>query len=72
MPRCRRIASRSHCFPDGNKRVALAIIDVFLQLNGFELNASEADAASTILALAAGDLTEDELADWITANSAKR
>jgi death-on-curing protein len=64
--------ARGHCFPDGNKRIALAVIDVFLQLNAHELTASEPDAASTILALAAGDLTEDELAAWIEANTQAR
>ena len=63
--------ARGHCFPDGNKRVALAIVDVFLQLNGMELTADELDAASTIQSLAAGELTEDQLAEWIAANSAK-
>lgn len=57
--------AKNHCFPDGNKRVALAIIDVFLQLNGYELIASEEDAALTILSLAAGQITELDLADWI-------
>lgn len=61
--------ARGHCFPDGNKRVALAIIDVFLRMNGLELTAAETDAVDTILALAAGELTEEALADWITANS---
>ena len=62
--------ARGHCFHDGNKRVALAIIDVFLRMNGMELTADELDAVSTIQSLAAGDLTEDQLAEWITANSA--
>lgn len=57
--------ARGHCFPDGNKRIALAIIDVFLLLNGLELNAEEPDAADTIQALAAGEITEDALAEWI-------
>jgi len=61
---------RGHCFPDGNKRVALAIIDVFLRMNGLELTADEMDAVDTIQSPAAGDLTEDQLADWIAANSA--
>ena len=61
---------RGHCFPDGNNRVALAIIDVFLRLNGFELAVDELDAVDTIQSLAAGDLTEDQLADWITAHVA--
>ena len=64
--------ARGHCFPDGNKRVALAIIDVFLRLNGLALNADETDAALTIQALAAGDLTEDALADWISERSVPR
>jgi death-on-curing protein len=63
--------ARGHCFPDGNKRVALAIIDVFLRMNGLALTADELDAVSTIQQLAAGELTEDELADWIATNSAK-
>ena len=63
--------ARGHCFPDGNKRVALAIFDVFLRMNGMTLTADEFDAVSTIQSLAAGELTEDHLADWIAANSAK-
>ena len=62
--------ARGHCFPDGNRRIALAIIDVFLRMNGMELTADELDAASTLQSLAAGDLTEDQLAGWIAANSA--
>ena len=63
--------ARGHCFPDGNTRVALAIIDVFLRMNGMALTADELDAVSTIQSLAAGDLTEDQLAEWIAANSAR-
>lgn len=61
--------AQGHCFPDGNKRLSLAVMDVFLQLNGRELTASEADAVVTIRALAAGEVSEDELAAWIAANS---
>ena len=60
--------AKGHWFGDGNKRIALAIIDVFLRLNGSELNAGEADAATTILALAAGEISESELGDWISAH----
>ena len=63
--------ARGRCFPDRNKRVALAVIDVFLRTNGMELTADELDAVSTIQSLAAGELTEDQLAEWITANSAE-
>lgn len=61
--------ARGHCFPDGNKRVALAIIDVFLRMNGLELTADEMDAVDTIQSLAAGDLSEEQLAEWIASHS---
>jgi len=55
--------------PDGNKRIALAVIDVFLRMNGLELAAAETDAVDTVLRLAAGEISEDDLARWIEANS---
>jgi len=61
--------ARNHCFKDGNKRITLASIDVFLILNGYELIAEEADAVITIEALASGDLTEEDLSKWIGNNS---
>ena len=61
--------AKGHCFADGNKRLALSIIDVFLQMNGSELAASEPDAVVTIQALAAGELSEEELTAWVAANS---
>lgn len=57
-----------HPFRDGNKRVALAAVDVFLRLNGHELTATEILAAAHIERLAAGQITEDTRADWIEAN----
>jgi death-on-curing protein len=62
--------ARGHCFPDGNKRIALAIVDVYLRLSGSELAADEMDAVDTIQALAAGDLTEDQLTQWIAGHTA--
>jgi len=61
--------ARNHCFPDGNKRIALISIDVFLLTNGSELIASEPDAVITIRSAADGNMTEEELTDWIEANS---
>jgi death-on-curing protein len=60
--------ARNHAFADGNKRIALVAIELFLALNGYELAVSDADAVLTILALAAGDLDEAALARWIGAN----
>ena len=62
--------SRNHPFLDGNKRTSLVVAELFLELNGLELTASDAECVTTFLALAAGDLTEEALADWITAHSA--
>jgi death-on-curing protein len=61
--------ARNHCFTDGNKRIALASIDVFLIRNGLELVADEADAANIIEELAAGEISESELSKWIEANT---
>ena len=58
--------ARNHCFADGNKRIALAVIDVFLQMNGQELTAEEVDAAEIIRSVAAGKVTEELLAAWIS------
>jgi death-on-curing protein len=63
--------ARGHCFPDGNKRIALALVDVFLQMNGFELDAAEPETANVFLRLAAGELSEEELAGWIEGNTAR-
>jgi death on curing protein len=59
---------RNHPFIDGNKRAALIAAAVFLLDNGYDLTASEPDAAAAILRLANGDMTEDEFADWLRAN----
>jgi death-on-curing protein len=60
--------AKNHCFSDGNKRIALVSVDVFLQLNGYELIASEADAAVTFQALAAGEFDESQLVEWVDRN----
>lgn len=56
--------AKNHPFIDGNKRVALAVGAVFLELNGFELDAPEPEAVIMFEQLAAGNITEAELADW--------
>ena len=62
--------SRNHPFLDGNKRTSLVVAELFLDANGFELTATDTQCVTTFLQLAAGDLTEDQLADWITTHSA--
>lgn len=56
--------ARNHPFVDGNKRTAAVVSETFLGLNGLLLDASDAEIVVTFLALAAGELSEEELADW--------
>ena len=56
--------ARNHPFIDGNKRTAAVISETFLVVNGFALVATDAEVVVAFLALAGGDLAEDELADW--------
>jgi death-on-curing protein len=56
--------ARNHPFVDGNKRTAAVVSETFLVLNGHALDATDAELVVAIVALAAGELTEDELADW--------
>jgi death on curing protein len=57
--------ARNHPFVDGNKRAAYVAMEVFLLINGYELELEEDNAIATFRALAAGDITEDQLATWI-------
>lgn len=61
--------AKNHAFIDGNKRIALVVIDVFLRLNGYELIAQEAEAVIKITNLAEGIEEQDSIAAWIAANS---
>ncbi len=54
--------ARSHPFVDGNKRMAFITLATFLDINGVDLRAEQADVVATILALTAGELSEAELA----------
>lgn len=64
--------ARNHPFVDGNKRVAFLAAGLFLALNGLRLHATQADATVTMLALAAGDLGEDDYAEWLRAHARPR
>ena len=55
--------ARNHPFVDGNKRTAAVVSETFLVLNGYVLAASDAELVVMFLALAAGEASEDELAD---------
>lgn len=56
--------ARNHPFVDGNKRTAWVLARLFLTLNGAALQFERQQAIDAMLLLAAGDLTEEELAQW--------
>ena len=57
--------AKNHPFVDGNKRIAFTVSAIFLEINGYSLNAPEPDAVVIIEELAAGNLTEDNLSHWL-------
>ena len=56
--------ARNHPFVDGNKRTAAVVSETFLVLNGYRLTATDAEVVVAFLALAAGEQSEEEMADW--------
>jgi death-on-curing protein len=60
--------ARNHGFADGNKHTALVIADLFLMLNGYELNSSPAENVLIVLGVADGSLSESELVEWMRDN----
>ncbi len=57
--------ARDHPYRDGNKRAAFLAMGIFLGLNGLEFECPEDEVVTTVAALAAGKLSEEELAAWI-------
>jgi death on curing protein len=60
---------RNHPFVDGNKRTGFVTGILFLELNGFDFKASEADATQAVIGLAAGTLDEVGYSTWLRENS---
>lgn len=63
---------KDHPYVDGNKRVGLVVLVAFLDLNGVDLSATNSEAHLAVLAVAAGEMTEAELTDWIESHSRAR
>ena len=61
---------RAHPFTDGNKRVALVALDLFLAQNGARLHATNDQAYATIMALARGEMDYHKLVGWVEQDSA--
>ncbi len=56
--------AKNHPFLDGNKRTALVVSVTFLNLNGYDFDATPAETYAAFLGLAEGTVSEDELAEW--------
>lgn len=61
--------SKNHPFVDGNKRMSLITCSLFLQLNGYKLEASRKEKVEVFLKLAEGLIEEEELTRWIRKRS---
>ena len=61
--------TRNHPFHDGNKRTALTVAGVFLELNGLRLEVSEPDAVTAVIALTSRTLDEAAFASWLRLNA---
>ncbi|HKF47107.1 MAG TPA: type II toxin-antitoxin system death-on-curing family toxin [Terracidiphilus sp.] len=62
---------RNHGFLDGNKRTAYVVAETFLDLNGYAMNASDEAVVNTIVALASGVMSEEQLAKWFRSSIAE-
>ena len=59
----------NHPFVDGNKRTAFTVSVTFLSLNGLQLTAPREERILKFWALAAGEISEEQLADWFAHNT---
>lgn len=57
--------TRGHGYVDGNKRVGFVAMAVFLDINGWLLEAPEPEVVQIMVAVASGELAETELATWV-------
>lgn len=65
---CYGIAN-NHPFTDGNKRTALHSMYVYLIINGFDITATQQDVENMIIDVAAGNMTNTELTQWLRENT---
>jgi death-on-curing protein len=64
--------AKNHPFIDGNKRTAFVAVETFLLLNGYVLNATDAECIMTMLAVASGDMDEPAFAGWLRSGITQR
>ncbi len=64
--------ANNHAFVDGNKRTALVVMAVFLEINGMKVTASEVDVVNMMLAVAANQISQEQLSDWLSRSSSNK
>ena len=57
--------AKNHPFLDGNKRTAFVVMRTFLLINGYDIEATQEEKYITFIKLAEGELSEEELVEWI-------
>ena len=62
---------KNHPFTDGNKRTALHSMYVYIIINGFDIIATQQEVEDLIIDVAAGNMTNTELAEWLRENTIK-
>ena len=62
---------KNHPFIDGNKRTALVIIELFLNLNGYQLTASDRECFEAILGVA-GERNAKSFSSWVQEHARRR
>jgi death-on-curing protein len=62
----------NHPFVDGNKRTGAAVAELFLNLNGVELEADDDDLVAITLSVARGEVNAEALAIWLRQRSRHR
>lgn len=60
--------AKNHAFVDGNKRIAFIAIVAFPRKNGIAFRPDQAQSTAIILAVVAGEVSEESLARWIRDN----
>ena len=64
--------ARNHPFIDGNKRTAYVALELFLAMNGHAFTASDAESVVAMLAMAAGEMPDDDFIAWVRGHAKPR
>lgn len=64
--------AKNHPFVDGNKRIAYVAIELFLDLNGVAIRATESEKYEIMITVAAGEIDEAGFAKWLDVHCATR